>query len=195
MMSSKNTDSTLDIKNSVRIEDLNGTVHMEFYYGYPNYRFLLDKINNYDDQLEGVQKLFNKFTGSNNVWFSLLFFESDFDSTKLIGFYYGTKHENISKDSYIELSQGFRGKSLRKRDIRLAKGLCREFAGFTFKQIITQLEVDVIRLNNAAGIPGCLCYTRAAIDYGFVPHDVFDRPINNPKAECSPPHIVIKVHK
>ena len=191
-------DFVINSEQIIPIPELKGNVIMKFYYGFADYNPILQDVL-IDNNLKGYAKLLNKIRSHSEspehkirspegVWFSLMYFQNTTNDITLIGFYYGTEQDN-----YLEISENYRGSKLKEINIKLTKGLCRLFSGFTFNQVITQLNVDSIRLYNAAGTPGCICYAKAAIDYNFAPLNIFDEPIN-PQTECVPSHtgIVIK---
>ena len=179
------TDTRINSEQIVSIPDLNGNIIMRFYYGFLNYDTVLQNII-IDDKLKGYPKLVNKFKNPEGVWFSLMFFQNITNNNiSLIGFYYGTE-----KDNYLEISEKYRGSKLKEMNVTLSKGLCRQFSGFTFNQVLTQLNTDHIRLYNAVGTPGCICYAKAAYDYNLIPFDIFDNPII-PPSECIPSHNLI----
>jgi len=181
--------TVINSEQIVSVPELNGNIIMKFYYGFTDYNPVLQNIL-IDNLLTGYPKLLDKFKSPDGMWFSLMFFQNQTNnSVTLIGFYYGNE-----KDNYLEISENYRGSKLKEMNITLTKGLCQQFAGFTFNQVLTQLNTDSIRLYNAAGTPGCICYAKAAYDYNLVPLDIFENPIT-PPSECIPSHTGITIKR
>lgn len=64
--------------------------------------------------------------------------------------------------NYLEIRQDFRGSSLKEHGLS-TKSLCSVFVGFVFSCIFTNNLTSSYKIDNAAGISGCLCYTEAAL--------------------------------
>ncbi|QIN54270.1 acyl-CoA N-acetyltransferase [Cedratvirus kamchatka] len=85
------------------------------------------------------------------------------DKGKIIGSYDGYVHTDslgrrFSSESFISISPQYQG-----------KGLCREFALFTYERLLSVCNVDYIALVVAStiGAGACRCYMRAAKDLGL----------------------------
>lgn len=88
-------------------------------------------------------------------WLSIMI-----DQNKIIGFYEGHVLEDelgrkLSLQSYISISPEYQG-----------KGLCREFATFTYERLLSIFQVNyiIITVASTLGAGACRCYVRAAKD-------------------------------
>jgi hypothetical protein len=97
-------------------------------------------------------------------WLSLLMEEE-----RIIGFYRGESYEDdlerrYSTHSNIQVSPEFRG-----------RGLCKNFAQFTYDKLLTELSISYISINVASTLPtgACRCYVRAAKDLGLYTFGAF----------------------
>jgi hypothetical protein len=93
-----------------------------------------------------------------NEWLSIMV-----DKGKIIGSYDGnvrtdSLERKFSSESFINISPEYQG-----------KGLCREFALFTYERLLSVYQVDYIALVVASmiGAGACRCYMRAAKDLGL----------------------------
>lgn len=82
---------------------------------------------------------------------------------KIIGSYTGDVYmdklgRRFSKDSFITISPEYHG-----------RGLCREFATFTYERLLSVYRVDyiIIFVASTIGAGACRCYIRAAKDLGL----------------------------
>ncbi|SOB74366.1 hypothetical protein BQ9231_00483 [Cedratvirus lausannensis] len=96
--------------------------------------------------------------GTKGNWLSVMI-----DQNKIIGFYEGHVLEDelerkLSLQSYISISPEYQG-----------KGLCREFATFTYERLLSVYKVDyiIITVASTLGSGACRCYVRAAKDLGL----------------------------
>ncbi|SPN79373.1 Hypothetical protein BRZCDTV_303 [Brazilian cedratvirus IHUMI] len=93
-----------------------------------------------------------------NGWISIMVEEN-----KIIGSYYGGIYvdqlgRNYSSNSSIDISPEYRG-----------RGLCREFAFFTYQHLVDLFHMDyiLVRVDSTIGAGACRCYVRAAKDLGL----------------------------
>ena len=97
-------------------------------------------------------------TTETDGWISIMV-----EGNKIIGSYSGKIYmdqldRKYSSNSSIDISPEYRG-----------RGLCKEFAFFTYRGLVNLLHTDyiLIRVNSTIGAGACRCYIRAAKDLGL----------------------------